>query len=176
MRCHTALLSAIITLTLGAGLGAHDRDINAQHVRGLNPASISAIADAQQRSATVRALTSTLEASDLVAYVNITTLAKGSVESGLSYVGASAAQRFVLITISEGAAADRQIELLGHELQHATDVAKAAWVTDDNHVQTLMTTVGWRDGSRARGYETTAAVSAEHHVHQELRKATGTAR
>ena len=40
--------------------------------------------------------------------------------------------RFVIIQLAECKAPCRAIELLGHELQHVADVAKATWVTDDS--------------------------------------------
>jgi hypothetical protein len=52
-------------------------------------------------------------------YVSVLPLDKSAPESALRFVGTSKMQRFVLITISEDAAADRRVELLGHELQHA---------------------------------------------------------
>lgn len=174
MRCHTVLLSAALTLTLAAGADARDKTIDAPHVRPLNQASGSLVADAQQKSATVRELFNKLEASNLVAYVNVKRLSKEGAESGLTVVGRSTRQRYVLITISDDTSADRRIELLGHELQHAVDAANSPWVTDDVRFQSLMSMMGWRDISRSRGYETTAANLTERQVRREVIEAGGT--
>ena len=172
MRCDTVLLSAALTLTLAAGVDARDR-IDAPHLRPLNQTSGAVVANAQQKSATVRALINALEASNLVAYVSLTPLAKDSPESGLRFIGSSKVQRFVLISISDDSAADRQVELLGHELQHAVEAASSTWVRDDIDFQHLISTVGWRDTTRARGYETTAANRTETQVRRDVRAAMG---
>jgi hypothetical protein len=173
MRCHTVLLATALTLTLAAGVDARDKSVDAPHVRPLNQASGALMAVAQQRSATVRDLFNKLEADNLVVYVNVTTLNSDGPESGLRFVGTSTVQRFVLISISDTSAVDRRIELLGHELQHAVDVAGTPWVTDDGRFQSLMTMVGWRDSSRARGYETMAANQTERLVRRDVRTGNG---
>ena len=173
MRSHAVVLSAVLTLTLVAGADARDRTIDAPHLRPLNQTSGALMANAQQKSATVRELIDTLEASNLVAYVYVTPLTKDSAESGLRFLGSSKVQRFVLITISDDSTADRRIELLGHELQHAVEVASREWVSDDADYQRLISMVGWRDSTRARGYETTAANRTESRVRRDVRAATG---
>lgn len=174
MRCRTAILTAALTLTLAAGAQARDKRVDAPHLRSLNEASTAVMRDAQQKSTTVRDLVSQLEASNLVAYVHVAPGAQDTPESALKFIGRSKAQRFVLISISSDASADRRIELLGHELQHAAEAAGTSWVTDDAQFQSLMTMIGWRDSSRARGYETSAANHAQRRVRTDVRAATGT--
>jgi hypothetical protein len=161
-----------VLLTLTAGVDA--RAQNAPQLRPVNPTSGALMADAQQKSATVRELIGKLEASNLVVYVNVAPLTADSPESGLRFIGSSKVQRFVLISVSADSAADRRIELLGHELRHAVEVAGASWVRNDIDFQTLISRVGWRDASQARGYETTAATATEHQVRHDVRAAVGT--
>jgi len=175
MRCYAVLLSAAVTLTLAAGVDARERTFDGPHVRPLNQASAALMADAQQKSATVRELFNKLEASNVVAYVHVVPLATGTPESGLRFVGTSKMARFVLISISGDSTADRRIELLGRELQHAVEIAGMPWVTDDARFQYLMSVVGWQDTSGARrGYETAAANRTERQVRLEVRGITGT--
>lgn len=174
MRSYAVVLSTAVALTLAAGVDARTQDIDTPHMRAINETSGALMANAQQKSPTVRELVGKLEASNVVVYVNVTTTTADSPESGLRFVGASNVQRFLLINISAGSAADRRIALLGHELQHAVEVASALWVRDNIDLRTLISRVGWRDASRARGYETTAASVAEHQVRQDLRAASGT--
>ena len=104
-------------------------------MRALDPAGAALIADAQQKSATVRNLFKKLEASDVVTYVRIANAPKGTPEAGFSFVGTSKAARFVMASISSEIPADRRIELLAHELQHAVDVARIPWVTNNIQFQ-----------------------------------------
>jgi hypothetical protein len=171
MRSHIVLVSAAMTLALAVGADARDRNLDAPHVRALNDVSRALVADAQQKSATVRDLLNSLETSNLVAYVYVTPLAKNTPESGLNFLGSSKAQRFVLIRIADDSNAGRRVELLGHELQHAVEVASRTWVRDDIDFQRLISSVGWRDDTRARGYETTAATVAESRVRRDVRSA-----
>ncbi len=173
MRHPALLLSAALAFVLAAGVGARDRTIAGPHVRALGPDGATVIAGAQQKSATVRELLDQLQSSDLVVYVNVVPLPADSPESGLSFISTSKMARFVLVTLSSGAAADRRIELLGHELQHAIEVAGQPWVADNSRFQSLMTVIGWRDASKARGYETTAANMIESQVRRDVRGGGG---
>jgi len=172
MKCHAILLASALVLS-AATANATDitpaaTDASAAKVRALNPAGIALLADAREKSATVRDLAQQIEAGNLVVYVHVSALPKYGPESGLSFVGASAAQRFVLIRVASDASQDRQIELLGHELVHATDVARTPWVASDTQFQMLMSLTGWRDATKATGYETSAASAIEHKVRREI--------
>ena len=173
MKCHATLIATALVLSAAAGARAADVpaaaiDTAATHVRALNPAGIALVANAREKSATVRDLAHTLDSSNLVAYVQVTPLPKFGPESGLIFIGASAAQRFVMVSVSSDVSAERQMELLGHELLHATDVARTSWVTSDTQFQTLMSLVGWRDVTRSTGYETGAATAIERQVRKEI--------
>jgi hypothetical protein len=168
MKCHSLLLTAAAVLVLATGVSARDRNADGPHVRALNAASGGLMADAQQKSATVRELFTKLEASNLVTYVRIVPVEDGTPESGLSFVGSSKVRRYVLVSISGSATADRQIELLGHELQHAVEVAGLPWVQNDGQFQDMMRIMGWRDASAARGYETAAANLTENRIRREV--------
>jgi hypothetical protein len=174
-RC-AALLSAAVALTLATGVDARERNTDTPNLRPLDKASGALLADAQQKSATVRELVDKLDAGNVVVYLNVAPLNRYTPESGLRYVSTTKYQRFVLVTIAEDATAARRIELLGHELQHAIEVAGTPWVTSDSLLQSMMTMVGWRDSTRARGYETTAAEVTERQVRRDLRAAAGSQR
>jgi len=174
MRCYAVLLSAAVTLALAAGADARDRTFVGPHLRPLDQASAALMADAQQRSETMRNLVKKLEASNVVAYVHIAPRATGDPESGLRFVGTSKMARFVLIAISGDTTADRKIERLGHELQHAVEIAGTPWVQNDAQVTMLMSFLGRRDWASACGYETSAANRTERQVRRDLGAAAGT--
>jgi hypothetical protein len=144
-------------------------------VRPLDEQAAVLVAEAQQNSATVRNLVEQLGDGDVVAYVQVVSATPNGPLSGLQFVGASHTVRFVLIQIANCQAPCRRIELLGHELQHATEVAATAWVTDNPQLQRLMAFTGWPDASTARRFETAAAGQAERLVRRDLRAVTGSA-
>jgi len=172
MRTRTALLTAAVMLALAAGAEAGTLS-GLTRVRPLNAQATSLLADAQEKSVTIRDLIKKLESGDVVAYVHVVPAAEGTPQSGLRFVGASRTVRYVLIQVVDCRTPYRGIELLGHELQHVTEVMPAAWVTDDNNLQRLLSLTGYPDSSSARRYETMAAASVERKVHRDVRAAIG---
>jgi len=118
----------------------------------------------------VRSLVNKLDASDMIVYVRVVP-ATSTLESTITYVSTTRMARIVMISIEEGTAPDRGMELLGHELQHAADIADRPAITTDADFQNLLARLGYRDHSKARGYETAAATQAEGRVRREVRAA-----
>jgi hypothetical protein len=174
MRIHAALLSAAVTLAVATAANAASPLPDVVRIRPLDAQATAIFAEAQQKSATVRQLASTIRDGDVVAYIQVPSI-EGNPDSGLQFVGGSKLMRFVLIQIAEGRARSREIELLGHELQHVTEVARSSWVTDDSQMQRMLMITGWKDYTSARGYETAAAGQVERMVRREVRGVTGAA-
>ena len=176
MRTRAALLSTALTLVLAAGVEAGGRPNDLlPRVRPLNEQAVSLLAAAQEKSQTVRDMVAKLNNGDVVAYIQVVPAVEGKPDSGLQFVGGSKAMRFVLIQVAECKAPCRRIELLGHELEHVTEIVSTSWVTDDAQLQRLLTITGWRDAGTARGYETAAAGQVERTIRREVRTVTGSA-
>jgi len=167
MRKNVAVLSIAITMAMAGGAGAAEMKRDS-HVRPANQQGAALMAEAQEKSQSVRDLAATLDQSDLVAYVVTASRQPDAPESAIRFVGCSKAQRFVLVQISNETPPDRRIELLAHELQHAVEASRSTWVTDDYTLGTLFERIGWRDAARQRGYDTTAASLIERQVRREL--------
>jgi hypothetical protein len=175
MRIHAALLSAAVTLALATAANAASPLADVVRIRPLDAQAAAVFAEAQQKSATVRELVSAIRGGDVVAYIQVVPSIEGNPDSGLRFVGGSKVMRFVLIQIAECKAPCREIERLGHELQHVTEVARSSWVTDDSQMQRMLMITGWKDSTAARGYETAAAGQVERMVRREVRGVTGAA-
>ena len=160
------MLSA--ALVFATGLEARDRIADSPHIRPATPAAAAFVAGAVSKSPVVRDLTTKLEESNVVAYVHLAPSQPGQAGSALRFAGRSTKQRFVVITIGSDLPADRQAALLGHELQHVTEIARVPWVSSQSDVQALMAMIGWRDASQAAGYETTAALAIQRRVAREI--------
>jgi hypothetical protein len=137
-------------------------------VRPATAAEAAFVAGAGARSAEVRDLAAKLDQTDVVAYVHLARVEPGQPESALRFAARSVRQRFVVITIGSSLPADRQIALLGHELQHVAEVAHVSWVSNQSDLRSLMALIGWHDPSRAVGYETSAAVCVERRINRAL--------
>jgi hypothetical protein len=169
MRFRAALLSAaLIVLVLAPSAGAAGPMGDVTRVRPLNDQAAALVTEAKQKSATVRDLLKALENGDVVAYVQVVPAKEGAPTSTLQFVGASHTVRFILVQVAECKTPCRKIELLGHELQHAADVAQSPWVTDDGRLQAMLALTGWVDKGSARGYETPAAMRAERLVRRDV--------
>jgi len=111
------------------------------------------------RSATFRSLVATLKTSDLIVYVNVRRLSSGNVAGGLQFVAATATSRIMRVVI--GVTVDRmaRIAVLGHELQHAVEVAGSPDIRSSTAFDDFYRSHGVR-GATQHAYETLATSRA----------------
>ena len=148
-----------------AGSGA-DKPSTAPRVRAA-PTAGRAIEDAAARSATVRALLDRLAASDVIVYVEITSMPDVPV-ARTKLVTATPVARFLRIGINSATSVLDRPALLAHELQHALEIAEHREVRDDGGVRRLYAAIGTQHG--VDQFETDAAVRVERQVRAELRR------
>ena len=127
------------------------------------PLSVNAtelLASARERSSIVATLLEQLEGTDVIMYV--TDLAAPSGQGPLShmvYLTNDASSRYVLVRIDHWRVSPAErIALLGHELQHALEVASAPEVRDSLGLKGLYKRIGWE--SQKDRYESEAAKAA----------------
>ena len=120
---------------------------------------------AQARSAVVRSLVTTLESSNVLVHIETSWELPPGIGGLTRFVTASGGYRYVRITISADLRMGERTTILGHELQHACEIA-ASSADDLASLRRLFGSVGHRDGEF---YETAAAQRVEHDVRQELR-------
>src|SRR5262245_8831923 len=75
------------------------------------------------RSATLRSMVASLEASDVIVYVRMRRLPERSMVGGLEFLGTTATDRILRVTITFPLDRASRTAILGHELQHAIEVA-----------------------------------------------------
>lgn len=124
------------------------------HVRGTNGYAGWLVRMAQAYSVTVSSLSATLSKSDVVAYVRIAPIGTGTAKTVL--LNASGPVRYLLITIDDGHAPDGLVEMLGHELQHAVEIAAARDVRDEASLARLYQRIGLHRGAK-NNFETLLA-------------------
>ena len=141
-------------------------------VRALASVTKDIVADASRRSATVRQLIAELDQTDIIVYIDLQfDLARA--QGKTTFITANAAGRFLRIVIDAMLSAPRRQEILGHELQHALEIAHDPTVRDDEGMRRLFRGIGWQTGTGEQSFETGAAMEIEQRVHKELSSIIG---
>jgi len=146
------------------------------HLRFALPRLRQIVDEASLVSPTLRSLIDRIEHSDVVAYVSCEMRLPSRTAGRLSFVGAAAGIRYVQIQVGYIGASTRQAALIGHELQHAVEVADAPAMMDMATFDREYARIGFVNSfTRAvgsRSYETTTAIKAGEQILRELRQGT----
>jgi len=157
----------VLTLALSIAI----QDSPARHVRTTEPQIQAFIDEGCVRSKTFRQLITTLSQSDVIVYVEpqLTRPALGGFL--VHHIIRADGWRYVRVALDYRGSPGRVIAVLGHELQHAVEIAMDASVRDDESLQQMV-----RRGAIAFGcggtecYETRAAKDVEKRVLRELKQ------
>jgi hypothetical protein len=118
-------------------------------------------------SPTLRALADRLDASDVTIHVSVKPFTDRRLAGGLRFLAATPTDRVLLIEIAFGLDRYARIAMLGHELQHAVEVAETPQIRDKEGFLRFYALHGV-EGAVECGYETDAARQAETAVRKEL--------
>lgn len=166
---HTLGAAAVLTASIACGSapvladGRPDGD-GPRSVRTSDDRSRALVRASSSASPTIAALLDALADADVVVYVQLT-LTPRDVPGDIQLIGATGGTRYLLIRVSLRLSPLDRIALLGHELQHATEVAAARDVRDEAALARLMARIGW---GKSRGrFETHAAEAVTRQVRSE---------
>jgi hypothetical protein len=164
----------LIALTLSASTGRAAGDVGddlqaGPHVRTLDSRFHVLFVEGARRSLTFRTLVDRLNHSTVFVYVEYRLL-PGNLSGRLTFVGKAREYpwRYLRIEIECRQSTVSQIAALGHELQHAVEIADTAAAVDQRSIQALYGTIGFATDSSRRRFETDAARAAGDRVRQEL--------
>jgi len=169
---------ALIAVALSAGTarsaeaaeGPGDARDNAQtvrHLRTVDSRLHALIVDGASRSPSFRTLVDRLRRSTVIVYVEARPL-PGNLSGRLTFVGRGQRWRYLRIEIECRQSTTSQIAALGHELQHAIEIADAAAAVDQASIRTLYGTIGFATDDTQRRFESDAARDAGSRVRREL--------
>jgi hypothetical protein len=133
--------------------------------RPLDPIALDAFALAQANSVTVRSLVARLEASNVIVHIESSRMLPFGIGGATRFVTSRGGYRYVRITIAVDLPRASRPAVLGHELQHACELAQSK-ADDLDSVRELFERQGHRLGEF---FETRAAIDAERLVRRELR-------
>lgn len=137
--------------------------------RPLDAVAAEAFERARSRSALVRSLVTTLESSNVIVHIVSSQSLPAGIGGTTRFVTSRGGFRYVRIDISMDLTKGMRAAILGHELQHACELAESGAHTPAE-VRELFERAGERNGPF---YETRAAVDAERHVRMQLQSARG---
>jgi hypothetical protein len=129
------------------------------------------ISSGLQRSSTFRAIVDRLEVSDLIVEVQCGQFKSVLLAGRTVLLSARPSVRYVLVEIACPMADAAALDILGHELRHALEIASAPWVVDEPSLEKLYTQIGYSSCVKPGGvseFETADAIEAGEHVHHEL--------
>ncbi len=158
--------AAVALLLIGVPAAASQATGAPAAVHPTDPAAHAVFARAVAESPTVARLVRELEAGNVIVTLRLSFMER--VAADTRWIAASGAWRFLLVRLDVLRGQEDQVVLLGHELQHAAEVARAPEVRDSTGLEQLMARIGRRTG-RGLTFETDEAVEAGRQVERELR-------
>lgn len=139
-----------------------------RHVRAPSREAQDLVSRGTTRSATFASLMAALDRTDVIVYVEITDKLPQAVAGRLLFATASlGGPRYLRVQIARGGPIAMQIAALGHELQHAMEVADAPDVRDEIGLARFYERIG-TEGALPRSYDTVAAQLAGRRVLMEV--------
>jgi len=165
-----ALVASLLSTALRATGDLPDTGITAQtvqHVRTIDARFSALIAEGRHRSPTFQSLVDRLDRSTVFVYVHYRPL-PGSLGGRLTFLGGGDPWRYVRVEIECRQSVIDQIAALGHELQHAVEIADAAAAVDPPSIRALYGVIGFALDNSGRRFETDTAKEAGSRVRREL--------
>ena len=135
-------------------------------VRGATPRMARLIEDATRRSSTFASLVTALNRTDVIVYVQETKDLPSGVDGQLAVTTSRGGQRYLRAQVISGLGLKETISIVGHELQHAIEVAEHGEVRDSHSLAALYRTIGL-EAPRGR-FDTAAARTIGKRVRAEL--------
>ena len=159
-----SLMFALVTVAAVPGAGEIPRlRTSDRHIRAL-------LAEGLAHSPSLRALVNRLAAGDVVVYLKCAQLSS-RLDGQLTFVSAAGGFRYVLVHLAMDRPWYRQIATLGHELQHAVEIAEQPDIIDQAALARAYTRIGFARVPRqhaVRSFDTLAAIAAGEQVRREL--------
>jgi len=141
------------------------------HVRSIDPWAPESLERGMSHSPLVRELVATLEASDVIVHIQTTTSLPFDTAGQTQLVHSAGGYRYVRIAVARGLAPDSRTAILGHELQHACEIARSRAV-DSESVRELFLSIGHMLRGSTNAFETPEAMRTTIRVWSELRTGT----
>ncbi len=142
-----------------------------RRVRPLEAGAAQVLSRGYARSPTFRALVDALEASNVIVHVEQLEPRPGRVAGAMRFIASTPDYRYLRISLYARLPPDDSVALLGHELQHAVEVARTGWVVDSQSCAALYQAIGHPScNTPGACFDTAEAVQAGRQVARELQR------
>jgi hypothetical protein len=172
MRTVVTLLTILLTLAplaVFASPEAAPRAVpSSPRVRPYDGRSAALLLEGLERSATIRAIAERLEQRDVIVYVQMQPALRKGLAGTMTWLAATESHRYVRISLNPEMMHDSLIAALGHELQHALEVAEAPSIVDTASLQAYYEQHGMSTDKHINGWDSMAARVAGEDVRREL--------
>ena len=164
-------LAAISSICLAATLLVPDgtplRSAVGARVRGATPAVNTMLANGVRRSSTLARLVKDINETDLIVYVEMTQDLPAGLDGRLTFMTAAGGSRYLRVQVPTNVGKDDLLAVIGHELQHAMEVAENPSVDSSEALAVLYRRIGLQ-GMALDRFDTAAARSIGRRVRAEL--------
>jgi hypothetical protein len=148
---------------------AAELDVRDPHIRATEPEMLDDLDHGARVSPTLRRLVDRLAASDVVVYLTFDRAPSPTTAGHLSLIAAVGGRRYLRIAIDRRYLGCQRLAVLGHELQHAVEIADAPGATDQDSVASLYRTIGFRsDTGRDNCFDSRLAIDTGLQVRREI--------
>ena len=137
-------------------------------VRVLDPLAAAMLAQAMERSAIVRDLVHQLQHSNMIVHIEATRNLPSGIGGATRFVASRGEYRYLRISLSVWLPPADRVAIVGHELQHAMEVAQSL-AANAGELRRWFETSGFRVHASHDLFETNAALQIEMKIRQELR-------
>ncbi len=164
-RC-TALAVLILVLFPVSVLAIHEPHRSA-HIRTKYSSLHALVDDGRRQSPAFERLVERLDESDVVVYLECGTLPPGR-GGELGFLGVASGTRYLKVTLACALRPETLTWLMGHELQHAVEIARAPEVVDVNAMRQLYRRIGVDVLGNGQRFDTQEAINAGTLIRQQL--------
>jgi hypothetical protein len=175
MRTAVTLLTTLVTFAPLAAFAAQPEDaepsraiLRSPRVRPYDGRAAQLLLEGLERSVTLRAIVDRLEQLEVIVYLEMQPALRKKLAGMLTFLTATASSRYVRVSLNPEYPRDTLIATLGHELQHALEVAEAPSVVDAASLQAYYEKHGLSTPRHANGWDSLAARVIGDEVRREL--------
>src|SRR5262249_51318219 len=138
-----------------------------RHVRATHPRIQSLLTEGFTRSRTFAAMLSALGDTDVIVYIETTLSLPKDTMGRLTMVPVPGKYRYLRVQIRADLPTSEAISLIGHEMQHAVEIAREGQVRDAVGMIKLYERIGHSSGGE-HNYDTSAAQDTGRRIRREL--------
>jgi hypothetical protein len=135
---------ALFLFALAVPLRAAEPAYRDPHIRSIDPDLLDDVMRGAGVSPTLQRLVDRLESSDVVVYLTFDRGMAPNTAGRTTLMATVPGRRYLRISIDRRNFGCQRLAILGHELQHAVEIADAAAAIDQEGVASLYRTIGFR--------------------------------